>query len=375
MKIVSIIGARPQFVKAAVVSRALRSRDGLREVLVHTGQHFDDNMYEVFFRELEIPTPDYNLGISGGPHGLQTGRMLEKVEAVLLEEKPDWALVYGDTNSTLAGALAAAKLHIPVAHVEAGLRSFNRRMPEEINRVLTDHVSALLFAPTATAVANLVREGVDEACVHQVGDVMYDASRIFGRKAAAESQILERLGVERGSYILSTIHRAENTDDPVRLRILIAALDRIAADLPVILPLHPRTRRVLEALDVLDAAPRRLRIIDPVGYLDMLMLEQHARLIATDSGGVQKEAYFLGVPCVTLRDETEWVELVEAGWNRLAPPTSEGLVEDVLRSALAASMSQLASPDLYGNGYAAEVIITALVEAARPQSAPAVALT
>jgi UDP-GlcNAc3NAcA epimerase len=361
MKIVTIVGARPQFVKAAVVSRAFRACDGVREVLVHTGQHFDANMNDVFFSELEIPTPDHHLGISGGTHGLQTGRMLEAVEAALLEERPDWVLVYGDTNSTLAGALAAAKLHIPVAHVEAGLRSFNRRMPEEVNRVLTDHAATLLFAPTTAGRENLLREGVDEARIRLVGDVMYDATRVYGRKAEAESRILERVGLAPGAYVLSTIHRAENTDDPRRLRAIIEALDAVTADVPVVLPLHPRTRRTLEDLGLLDEAGRCLRLIEPVGYLDMLMLEQHARLIATDSGGVQKEAFFFRVPCVTLRDETEWVELVEAGWNRLVPPTDARAVEAAVRDALADDGSERVEAELYGDGHAAEAIVEALV--------------
>jgi UDP-GlcNAc3NAcA epimerase len=269
--------------------------------------------------------------------------------------------VVGDVNSTLACALAAKKLHIPVAHVEAGLRSFNRRMPEEVNRVLTDHVATLLFAPTVAGQENLLREGVDEARIRLVGDVMFDATRVYGRKAAEESRILERVGLTPGAYMLSTIHRAENTDDAHRLRAIVAALDAVAAEVPVVLPLHPRTRRTLEELGLLGEVGHRLRLIEPVGYLDMLMLEQHACLIATDSGGVQKEAFFFRVPCVTLRDETEWVELVEAGWNRLAPPTHAGAVEAALRGALAGAGSRRVEAQPYGDGFAAEAIVQALV--------------
>ena len=319
LKVVSVVGARPQFIKAAAVSRVLRATPGVREVLVHTGQHYDDNMSRVFFEELEIPEPDYHLGVGSGTHGAQTGRMLEAIEQVLLEEKPDWVLVYGDTNSTLAGALAAVKLHIPVAHVEAGLRSFNRRMPEEINRVLTDHASDLLFAPTEAAVANLRREGIPEERIHCVGDVMYDAALYYGMKAERESRILERLSLTRKGYILATVHRAENTDDHARLRAILQALSEAAQEVGVVFPVHPRTRKAMERYGLTDLV-RPLIVIDPVGYLDMVMLEKNARLIVTDSGGVQKEAFFYRVPCVTLREETEWEELVELGWNRLVPP-------------------------------------------------------
>ena len=305
MKVITVVGARPQFVKAATVSRAFAQTEGLQELIVHTGQHFDPSLSEVFFEELGIPEPKYNLGIGGGTHGQNTGRMIEAVESVLIEEKPDWVLVYGDTDSTLAGALAAVKLHIHVAHVEAGLRSFNRRMPEEINRVLTDHAADLLLAPTPAAVENLRREGLPEARVRWVGDVMYDAALHFGRLADHASTALESLGLEPCGYVLATVHRAENTDDPARLEAVFEGLFRVAAELPVVLPLHPRTRKALERLGWLERAREQLRLIEPVGYLDMVALEKNARLIATDSGGVQKEAYFFGVPCVTLRDETE----------------------------------------------------------------------
>ena len=309
--ILTVVGARPQFIKAAPVGRAL-SREGLREIVVHTGQHFDDAMSGVFFEELDIPTPAYNLGVSSLSHGAMTGRMLEKLEAVMLAERPDTVLVYGDTNSTMAGALAAAKLHIPVAHIEAGLRSFNRRMPEEINRVVTDHLSALLFCPTRTAVRNLAQEGLTEG-VHAAGDVMYDTTLAAVARAENRSTILERMGLVPRSYTVVTIHRAENTDDPRQLMRLLAWLDEAAGSRPAIMPTHPRTRRVIADL----VTPRGLRLIDPLGYLDMTRLVHEAAAIFTDSGGLQKEAYFHRVPCVTLRNETEWVETIEAGWNRL----------------------------------------------------------
>lgn len=362
MRIVTIVGARPQFVKVAAVSRQLRKEPGVREVLVHTGQHFDANMSDVFFADLDIPPPDHHLGVAGGGHGAQTGRMLEAVERVLLDEAPDVVLVYGDTNSTLAGALAAVKLHIPVAHVEAGLRSFNRRMPEEINRVLTDHAAELLLAPTAAAVENLRVEGIAGARVHLVGDVMYDAALAFGARAERESRILSTLGVQPGGYVLATVHRAENTDDPARLAAVFGGLAAVAEQVPVVLPLHPRTAGALDRLGLRAASPR-LRLVEPLGYLDMLMLEKHAGLVATDSGGVQKEAYFYGVPCVTLRDETEWVELVEAGWNRLAPPVSAHAVATAVLGALG---TRGRDGNLYGDGTAAERVASLLVHGRDP---------
>lgn len=364
MKAVTIVGARPQFIKAATVSRALRSRPGAVEVLVHTGQHYDANMSDVFFAELDIPAPDHHLGIGSAGHGAQTGRMLEAIERVIADTRPDWVLVYGDTNSTLAGALAAAKLHVPTAHVEAGLRSFNRRMPEEINRVVADHVADLLFAPTSTAMANLRDEGVPADRVLQVGDVMYDAALYHAGKAERESRILERLGVVPGGYVLATVHRAENTDDPDRLRAVIEGLGRAGAELPVVLPLHPRTRGALATAGLLETAQASLRLIDPVGYLDMVQLERHARLVATDSGGVQKEAFFFAVPCVTLRTETEWVELVEMGWNLLVPPSGAGAVADGIATMLARPPARSGSP--YGDGRAAEAIADRLMAGPGP---------
>lgn len=317
MKIVTVVGARPQFIKAAAVSRVISNdyAGKIQEVLVHTGQHYDDNMSKVFFEELDIPRPKYNLEISGGQHGAMTGRMLEGVENVLLQEKPDWLLIYGDTNSTLAGALAAAKLHIPIAHVEAGLRSFNMRMPEEVNRILADRVSSLLFCPTQTAVENLKAEGLTKG-VRNVGDVMYDVALFYRDRARQHSTVLERLGLTRGAFALATCHRAENTDAPARIRQILTALVELAAEHPVVLPLHPRTRKLV-ADNGLSSQLSKLIVTEPLPYLDMVALEQAARMVLTDSGGVQKEAFFFGVPCITMRDETEWVETVDTGWNRL----------------------------------------------------------
>jgi len=347
MKIITVIGARPQFIKAAVVSNAFRAR-GLKELILHTGQHFDNNMSDVFFDELGIPKPAFNLGIGGGSHGQNTGRMIEGIEKVLMKEKPDWLLVYGDTDSTLAGALAAVKLHIPVAHVEAGLRSFNRKMPEEINRVLTDHAAKLLFAPTEAAVANLFDEGIHSDKVLNVGDVMFDAALFYGAKADQQSRILDNLGIESKQFILATVHRAENTDAPERLKAIIQGMADSGRQ--IVLPVHPRTKaRMASASLVL---PDNVIAIDPVGYLDMVMLEKHAALIMTDSGGVQKEAFFYHVPCITLRDETEWIELVEAGWNQIVPPLSADAITDAI--ALARTLGESIQP--YGHGQASELI-------------------
>ncbi len=312
-RILTVVGARPQFIKAAPVSRALARAAALVEILVHTGQHHDPDMSDVFFAELEIPAPRHHLGIHGGAHGAMTGRMLEALEGVMIAERPDWVLVYGDTNSTLAGALAAAKLHIPVAHVEAGLRSFNRRMPEEINRVLADHVSRLLFCPTGAAAANLAREGIAQG-VHRIGDVMYDATLAAAAKARAASRILEKLGLAPGGFAVATVHRAENTDDRRALGDIVDYLRERARQRAVVLPLHPRTRAAIERFG-LDLGA--IKTIAPLGYLDMARLLEACAEVLTDSGGLQKEAYFHRKPCVTLRDETEWVETVEAGWNRL----------------------------------------------------------
>ena len=316
MRLVTIVGARPQFVKAAPLSRTIAARKGVEEVSVHTGQHFDYNMSDVFFEELGIPEPTYNLDIHGGRHGEMTARMLSAIEETLINEKPDAVIVFGDTNSTLAGALAASKLHMPVAHIEAGLRSYNRRMPEEINRVLTDHVSALLMCPTRIAVENLQKEGVNKG-VFAVGDLMYDVMRTLSPIAAKRSTVLSSIGLEKGGYTLATLHRAENTDTKpalLKARDFLVALSR---ERPVVLPLHPRTRAALERFDVDPFTDGEVKLLEPVGYLDMLALLQGAALVATDSGGLQKEAYFNAAPCITMRDETEWVETITHGWNRL----------------------------------------------------------
>ncbi len=358
IRILTVVGARPQFVKAAVVSRLLASRTGFEEIMVHTGQHYDPEMNEVFFRELEIPSPAVALNIGSAGHGIQTGRMLEALEPVIGRERPDAVLVYGDTNSTLAGAIAGAKMSVPVVHVEAGMRSFNRRMPEEINRVLADHAADWLLASTQEACENLRREGIAEKRIRWVGDVMLDAVRLFGGKARAESRALERLGLKPRGYALATVHRAGNTDDPARLARIWEGLGALAGTMPVVFPAHPRTRERLRRLGVRPVDG--LREIEPVGYLDMVCLEANARLILTDSGGVQKEAYFHRVPCLTLRAETEWVELVRAGWNRLTEPDPAAL--------LAASGQMLAArlpePDdaIYGGGLAAERILALLGE-------------
>ena len=358
MKVLSVVGARPQFVKAAMVSRALRQRGG-HEVLLHTGQHYDYNMSSRFFEELDIPKPNYQLAVGSANHGAQTGGMLIRIEEVLLREHPDWVLVYGDTNSTLAGALAAAKLHIPVAHVEAGLRSFNRRMPEEINRVLTDHTATKLYVPTPAAVQHLANEGINGASVELVGDVMYDAALHYAGKGSGTAALLRSLGLSKNSFVLATLHRAENTESAAKLRPILEGLALTALHLPVVLPLHPRTRQAIAAFGLeAPLGQPGLHILDPLGYLDMTGLEQNAAVIATDSGGVQKEAYFHRVPCVTLRTETEWVELVDTGWNRLGPLTDAAAVA---ASILAARNSTGRAVELYGNGRAATAIAASLL--------------
>jgi len=336
MKILSVVGARPQFIKAAAISRRIRQmneesgKERIREVVVHTGQHYDENMSRVFFDELEIREADYNLGVGSASHGAQTGRMLEKIEAVLKEEEPDFGVVYGDTNSTLAGALAAVKLHIAVAHVEAGLRSFNRRMPEEINRVVADHVSDILFCPTERAVQNLIREGISSG-VHWVGDVMYDCALYYAKKAEGRKDLLARLSLSPGEYALATVHRAENTEDPQRLASIFQGLNRVAeTGLQVVIPLHPRTRERLSGLNL--RLREGVRVLVPVSYVDMIVLEKSANFVITDSGGVQKEAYFYKVPCVTLREETEWLETVQSGWNVLAGTEADAILQAVKKA-------------------------------------------
>lgn len=356
MKIVTIIGARPQFIKAATVSRIISKKNLVKEIIIHTGQHYDVNMSDVFFEEMGIPKPDYHLGIGGGNHGAQTGKMLIKIEEVLLKEKPDWVLLYGDTNSTLAGSLAACKLHIPIAHVEAGLRSFNKRMPEEINRILTDNVSDVLFTPTETANRNLSNEGVSLERVEQVGDVMYDAALYYADFAKSRSQILIINQLYPKDFILCTIHRAENTDDLNRLNNIFLNLERVAENHKLVLPLHPRTKVALENISF-SIAESNITFIDPVGYIDMVMLEKNSKLIITDSGGVQKEAYFHEVPCITLREETEWVELVEFGYNKLVKDF-DTLLGEVENSLINCKFDKRM---LYGTGDSANKIIETLI--------------
>ena len=354
MKILTVLGARPQFIKAATVSRELK-KAGIHEVMVHTGQHFDHNMSKVFFEEMEIPQPNYNLEISGLNHGAMTGRMIEKIEEVLLYEKPDWVLVYGDTNSTLAGALAAAKLHIPVAHVEAGLRSFEMSMPEEINRILTDRISKLLFCPTHTAVKNLENEGFSDfdSEVILCGDVMYDAVLHYKGKIKESSTILQKENLSGKPFVLITLHRAENADDPDKLGQICEALNEIQKEIQVVFPLHPRTRSTLKSQNINLLA----KVIDPVGYFDMLSLLENCRLVLTDSGGLQKEAYFFNKYCITLRDQTEWMELVDAKANFLVGADKEKILRHFHELAPENFPVQ---KSLYGSGHASSLIVKKL---------------
>lgn len=360
IKILTVVGARPQFVKAAVLSRLVRSdrwKDKFHEVLLHTGQHYDENMSEIFFREMQIPKPDIHLHIGGTTHGAMTGQMLIDIEAALIKEKPDVVIVYGDTNSTLAGALAASKLHIPVAHVEAGLRSFNRRMPEEQNRILTDHLATMLFCPTVTAVSNLQNEGITKG-VHQVGDIMYDATLFYRQALKAEASMnkdrLTKLGLGNlpEKFLLATIHRAENTDDLKRLTNIVKAFNAFSDT--VVLPLHPRTRKKLAEAGL--HLNNNIKVTEPIGYLEMLSLEMKAAAIITDSGGVQKEACFVQKPCITLRDETEWVETVSHGWNTLVGADPEKIIK-----AVNSYKSPITKTDLYGDGTSGEKILNWLL--------------
>ncbi len=361
MKLVTIIGARPQFIKAAPFSEVFRKDN--KEILIHTGQHYDDNMSEVFFHELGIPKPDYNLGVGSGSHGMQTGRMLEGIEEIILREKPDGMLVYGDTNSTLAGALAASKLHIPVYHVEAGLRSYNKLMPEEQNRILTDHISSLLLCPTQTAVNNLWKEGIELGVIN-TGDIMYDAVcrniDISKRKYSNGywlSELMKEnnmpIDINEKAYYLATIHRAENTNDPDKLRKIFYAFEKM--DKPVILPLHPRTKKFVEELSI---TKNNIVVIKPIGYLLMLYLTLNAYMVLTDSGGLQKEAYFLKTPCTTLRDQTEWVETLDNGWNMLSQIEVNTIVETVNRELTCIQHTQ---KQQFGDGNAAEHICKAIL--------------
>ena len=359
--VLTVVGARPQFVKAAPVSRAME-RAGHREIIVHTGQHYDNNMSAVFFEELGLPPPAHHLGVGSGSHGAATGAMLAAIERVLIAEKPDRVLVYGDTNSTLAGALAAAKLHIPVAHVEAGLRSYDRSMPEEVNRVMTDHLSDLLLVPSEPAVQNLAAEGLRQG-VHVVGDVMADALALALERRPDPSTTLRGLGLSAGAYILATIHRQENADSPERLKRIMAALGALGE--PVVFPVHPRTRKALAALGMdarpglasadRGATPANVTFIDPVGFLEMVHLESSSRVIVTDSGGVQKEAYWLHRPCVTVRDTTEWGETVQTGWNTMVGTATESII-----SAVRDAKSPANHPPLYGDAHAADRVVALL---------------
>lgn len=359
MKILTIVGARPQFVKAAALSRVLRQKAGITEVLVHTGQHYDENMSEVFFTEMEIPRPDYHLEVRSSLHGAMTGRMMEKIEEVILKEKPDTVLVYGDTNSTLAGALAAKKLHVRLAHVEAGLRSFNMKMPEEVNRILTDRISDLLFCPTDTAIQNLKKEGFDnfDCRTIKTGDVMQDAALYYARKAEEKSQVMHEKKLAGEDFILATIHRAENTDDPDNLKAIIGALNELSSTLRVIVPLHPRTRAAIQK----QALQTDFEIIVPVGYFDMLMLLKNCALVITDSGGLQKEAFFFKKYCITIREQTEWVELVENGYNFIAGTDGPAVVS---RAHQLMGLPFPTVKNLYGEGSAAENICVELMKQA-----------
>jgi UDP-GlcNAc3NAcA epimerase len=351
MKILTVVGARPQFIKSAVVSRAFMEND-LDEVIVHTGQHFDENMSDIFFEQMSIPKPNYHFQISGLSHGAMTGRMLESIESVILKELPDCVMVYGDTNSTLAGALAASKLHVPIAHVEAGLRSFNMRMPEEVNRILTDRISTLLLCPTQTAINNLKAEGYDAigSTIKNVGDVMQDAAMYYSDICRRPEALPDNIGDD---FILCTIHRAENTDSPERLRAIVESINEINAKTPVVLPLHPRTQKILASQSITLNAT----VIDPVGYLEMVYLIKNCTAVMTDSGGLQKEAFFFSKPCVTLRDETEWVELIEGGYNCLV-----GADKNKILDAVTSMKNKVIRQDsnLYGGGTAASAIVKEL---------------
>lgn len=346
MKIITVVGARPQFIKAAAVSATLKTEH--QEILIHTGQHYDKNMSKIFFDELSIPKPQYNLEVGSGGHGVQTGNMLMKLEEIYIQEKPDMVLVYGDTNSTLAGALCASKLLLPVAHIEAGLRSFNRKMPEEQNRILTDHISNLLFVPTESAIKNLCNEGIHDN-VYNVGDVMFDAILHFRKLSKEKSKIIGNLGLKDERFILTTIHRAENTNSISRLSDIICALNN--CDIKVVLPLHPRTKKYIESYGI--SFNKNIIIIDPVGYLDMIELESNAFKIVTDSGGVQKEAFFMNKPCITMRDETEWIETVENGWNVLVGTNKDKIIDAILHFIPKTCQNQI-----FGDGKATDKILS-----------------
>ena len=360
MKILTVVGARPQFIKAAAISRAIRDEhaNSIEEIIVHTGQHHDENMSQIFFDELDIPKPKFNLEISGGSHGAMTGKMLEGIERALLQERPDYLLIYGDTNSTLAGAISAAKLHIPIAHVEAGLRSFNMRMPEEVNRILSDRISSLLFCPTQTAVENLASEGIKNG-VYQVGDVMYDVALFYKEKAKKNSHIINSLGLINKNFVLATCHRAENTDDPQRLKDILIAFSEIAKAISLVLPLHPRTKKLI-AENNLNSFLDSIITTEPLSFLDMVALEQGAKMILTDSGGVQKEAFFYNTPCITLREETEWVETVSLGWNQLVGANTKAIIQAAEKINMGTTPDAQDNP--YGNGNASQEICQYLLK-------------
>ena len=361
MKIVTIIGARPQIIKAAALSRAIKEHfgDRIQEVIVHTGQHYDDNMSQVFFDELGVPQPDYNLHVGSANHGQQTAKMIEGIERVLMDEKPDFIVLYGDTNSTLAGAVAASKIHVPIIHIEAGLRSFNKAMPEEINRIVCDHCSTLLFTPTQAGFDNLAKEGfkmdnvgpytIDNPKVFHCGDIMYDNSQYFSKIADQKADILKRLGLGGKPYVLATLHRDSNTDDPERLKAILEAFTELSKDITIVLPMHPRTRKHAS-----DFHPDNIIVIEPVSFLEMIQLEKHAQLILTDSGGVQKEAYFFQKPCVILRPETEWVEIVETGAATLVDADKD---EILATSRHYLQQPPVDFPEIFGDGRAAEFIL------------------
>ncbi|ASN04430.1 non-hydrolyzing UDP-N-acetylglucosamine 2-epimerase [Virgibacillus necropolis] len=355
MKILTVVGARPQFIKACMLSKAIKSNSKIEEVIVHTGQHYDDNMSAVFFKQLNLPKPDYYLGVGSGSHGKQTAKMLVELEKVMISVNPDIVLVYGDTNSTLAGSLAASKLHIPIAHVESGLRSFNKKMPEEINRLVTDHLSNWLFCPSKAATENLKREGIVKE-VYLTGDIMYDSVLYYKPLALQQSTILHDLSLKKNNYYLSTVHRAENTDEPERLKSILEALQQLKMD--VVLPLHPRTKSKVNQFKLMEliSAPH-IKIVDPLNYFDMLTVASQANVILTDSGGLQKEAYMLKVPCITLRDETEWIETLQTGWNHLVGADTQQIVDTVK-----AIQFPKEHPPLFGDGKTSQKINEILVE-------------
>lgn len=357
MKIVTIVGARPQFVKAAALSREFKKHTNIEEVILHTGQHFDKNMSDVFFEEMQIPHPKYNLNINSLSHGAMTGRMLEEIEKILLKEKPDYLLVYGDTNSTLAGALAAKKLHIKLVHVEAGLRSFNMAMPEELNRILTDRISDILFCPTSTAIDNLEREGFSnfDSLIFNVGDVMQDAALFYEKQADQNSNILKDTHIKKNEYYLCTLHRAENTNNMERLASIIKGLNNLASKFQLVLPIHPRTKQLLNKFKL----NKNIKIIAPVGYFDMIQLIKNSRLVITDSGGLQKEAYFFNKFCITTRDQTEWTELVSHGYNKIVGADAKKIIDGV---ECFESQTFHREIELYGGGFATQAIVSNMIK-------------